>query len=161
MDPRSSEARLQGVVHFSFSKLSEAAQNMFLDTVSVLHGQPLCKAMLVWEAWWPREAQQALRKLKQLSLISTTPYRANPLFDRKPPSMLDERLITLDVIRVLGQSILLEHDRADRLGDKYVGSRVWVTSRGVQGLQEVNDHDYISSEPQLEHVHSQPRREHI
>jgi hypothetical protein len=141
VDEDSSEAKLQGVVYYSLSNLSDAARNMFLDSISVLQGQSLFNAMLVWEAWWPDEAQRALDKLKQMSLISTKrgPARLYDSYD--PPSILHERLTTLDVIRTLGQSILLKPDRADRLGDKYVGSRVWVNSKGeVQGLIEVREH---------------------
>lgn len=134
-DMGSSEGRLQDVVYHSFSKLIEAAQNMFLDSVSVLQGQPVSKAMLVWDVWWPDQAHQALRRLKQLSLISTKTTRYS---NSDPPSILDERLLTLDVIRVLGQSIIRKHDRDDRLGGTYVGSRVWFGSgHEVQGLIQV------------------------
>jgi hypothetical protein len=147
----SSEALLQGVVYHSFSRLSEAAQNIFLDSISVLQEQPLYKAILVWEAMWPGKAHQALRRLKQLSLISTKSIdRSRPIDARffwpvTPPSILDERLTTLDVIRVLGQSIILKPDRADRLGDKYIGSRVWVGSEGeVRGLIKVSHHEPLA-----------------
>ena len=111
---------------------------MFLDSISVLQGQPLFKAMLVWEAWWPKEAQLAFEQLEQLSFIGTKPVRQF----RAAPSILDEQLTTLDVIRSLGQSILIKHqERADTLSDKYVGSRVWVDSTGkVQGLIEMRGH---------------------
>lgn len=116
------------MVYYSFSKLSSAAQNMFLDSVTVLLGQPESKALLVWEAWWPGKARQALRKLKQLSLVS---LRSGG-FRR-----LQKRVTALDVIRSLGQSILLQPDRANRFSDAYVGSRVWVVRSGVvQGLTE-------------------------
>jgi hypothetical protein len=135
MDPRSSEAWLQGVVYFSFSRLSEAAQNMFLDSITVLQGQPLYKAMLVWEAWWPGEAHQALKRLKQVSLITT---KSGKQPQSGPHSILDERLTSLDVIRSLGQSIILRPDTAGMLGTQHVGSRVWATCEGqVQGLLKV------------------------
>ena len=114
------EIRLQNVVYYSFSKLSEEAQNMFLDSVSVLLGQSENMAMRVWEAWWPDEAHRALGKLKQLSLIS----------------IADDKIMALDVIRSLGQSIILKDNGL--ANGKYVGSRVWITSNGhVQGLIEV------------------------
>lgn len=108
------------MVYYSFSKLSEEAQNMFLDSVSVLLGQSENMAMRVWEAWWPDEAHRALGKLKQLSLIS----------------IADDKIMALDVIRSLGQSIILKDNGL--ANGKYVGSRVWITSNGhVQGLIEV------------------------
>lgn len=140
-DMSSSEAVLQDVVYYSFSKLSPAAQNMFLDSISVLQGQPVSKAMLVWEAWWPGQAQQAFRRLQRLSLISTKPEAGFAWLIEGPykqGKIRNERLTSLDVIRCLGQSILLKPDRADRLGDEYIGSRIWVTSRRyVQGLIQV------------------------
>jgi hypothetical protein len=113
------EEWLQNVVYYSFSKLSEEAQNMFLDSVSVLLGQPKHIAMLVWEALWPNKARQALRMLKQLSLISIT----------------NDRITALDVIRSLGQSIILKDNRV--ADGKYVGSRVWTRNGDVQGLIKV------------------------
>jgi hypothetical protein len=155
----STEARLYGVVYFSFSRLSEAAQNIFLDSVSVLQGQPLSKAMLVWEEWWPGQAQPALQKLKQLSLISTKPGResrwGHALRGNEPHGILDERITTLDVIRWLGQSIILKNDMPGGLGDKYYCSRIWVTSQGEvspgQELLKVSPvHIMIASTPILQ-----------
>jgi hypothetical protein len=132
----SSEALLQDVVYYGFSKLSEAAQNMFLDSVSVLQGQPLFLAKVYWEAQWRGDAHRALRHLKQLSFISTTQMEN---FSWTPPSIMHEYIEPLDVIRSLGQSILLKPDRFKRLDDKHLGSRVWVGSGGdVQGLVEVS-----------------------
>jgi len=105
------------VVYYSFSKLSEAAQNMFLDCVSVLYWEDFDKAMLVWNAWWPGEALRAFRRLQQLSLVSTDTDRRGG----------KQKLVVLDVIRSLGQSIILTTGQLPGPIDVgfYYGSRIW------------------------------------
>jgi len=117
------------VVYYSFSKLSEAAQNMFLDCVSVLYWEDFDQAMLVWEAWWPGEARRAFRRLQQLSLVSTDTDRRG-----------GRQLVVLDVIRSLGQSMFLSTGQLPGLVDvgRYYGSRIWTGPDGQPvGIVEV------------------------
>lgn len=97
--------QLADIVSGVFGQLSKASQNMFLDCVSVLEGQPLIRAMLAWEACWSREAAAAFERLKQVSFVST--------------SNDDERLVVHDVMRSLGRSMLIEKP-------VYAGSRIWL-----------------------------------
>lgn len=101
--PRSNELQ-DRVIRWSFEKkLSAAAQNMFLDCITVLEHQPYDWAMRVWEAWWPQQAYSAFKQLQQLSLVND----------------YDGLLSVPDVIRSTGRSMLLE------AGSPFAGSRIW------------------------------------
>lgn len=102
---------LQGVISWSFQhQLTPAAQNIFLDCVTVLEGEPHDWAMRVWEAWWPRQAFTVFKRLQQLSFVSV---------DR------DGKLVVQDVIRSIGRSLLLEAGNGRGPASCFAGSRIW------------------------------------
>lgn len=110
-------SELQGVVSWSFEhQLTPAAQNMFLDCVTVLEGEPYDLAMRVWEAWWPRQAFTAFKRLHQLSLVSLSGGRL--------------RLVVQDVIRSIGRSLLLQSGIEHGPASGFAGSRIWMGSDG-------------------------------
>lgn len=121
-----SEQLVQDVVKWSFDKLplNGAAQNMFLDCVTFMDQQPYGLAMRVWEAWWPHQAHTAFNRLLQLSLVS--------LHD-------DGKLVVLDVITLIGRSMLLQAaSSATGPAAVYAGSRVWPGADGkLQGAVQV------------------------
>jgi len=99
------------VVRWSFKKLDNtAAQNIFLDCITVVEGEPLDLAMRVWKAWWPQQAHTAFNRLQQLSLVNVH----------------IDKIVVLDVIRSIGRTMLRE--AASRPGPDapwYGGSRIW------------------------------------
>jgi len=92
------------VLRWSFEKkLSAAAQNMFMDCITVMEGEAYDLATEVWEAWWPQQAYTAFKRLQQLSFVSVH----------------DGMLVVQDVIRSIGRSILLDNS------SRFAGSRIW------------------------------------
>jgi len=93
---------------------------MFLDCVSVLHGQDSKQAEAVWKAWWPGRAIRAFGDLQRSTLVS---------IDDKG------RLVVHDVIRLLGRTMLQDPSNA------FYGSRVWVGADGqlVEFPEQVRD----------------------
>lgn len=119
------------------NQLSCAAQNMFLDCVSVMHQAPE-EVVRVWEAWWPGQAYTAFNRLKQLSLVSVK----------------RGKLVVLDVIRWICQSMLLEAaSSAAGPAAVYAGSRIWLGPDGtVQGAVQVRK--CLCVQPATAHVYS-------
>lgn len=89
-----------------FESLSHVAQNMFLDVVSVLHGQDSRGALLAWQAWWAGQGdvKLELQELQQRGLIS---------IDQ------EMRLVADDKAMSLGRAILKDP------GSPFFGSRAW------------------------------------
>lgn len=97
-------------------KLNTAAQNMFLDTVSVLHGRDSRRALLVWQAWWPGQGGAELKELQRRALINIDD---------------EQRLVVHDVIRSLGRGIIRDPSRP------YFGTRAWVEDGQLVKFVEV------------------------
>lgn len=109
---------LRGILSTSFNTLSHLAQNIFLDTVSVLHGKRRITALWVWEAWWKGQgsAELALEELQHRALVS---------IDSK------QRLVVHDVIKALGRGIIRDP------GSRFYGSRAWVENGQLVKFCEV------------------------
>jgi hypothetical protein len=104
------DARLKDVLVSSFQGLSEAARNMFLDVVSVLHGRDSEAANDIWDVWWAGAAAGAFTELQRRALLRVD----------------DEgRLRTHDVIRAFGRGIICDPQSQQGLR-RYYGSRTWV-----------------------------------
>jgi hypothetical protein len=89
-------------------RLTEAAQNIFLDCVTVLEGEPHDWAVGVWEAWWS-QAHTAFNRLQRLSFVSVH----------------DGKLVVQDVIRSIGRSMLLEAASGRGPACGFAGSHIW------------------------------------
>lgn len=102
--------KLDIVLDASFDRLDSSCKQMFLDAVSVLHGQPACRALAVWEAQQdePAEARRNYRALKNRCLVEED----------------DEgRLRVHDVVRSIGCRMLKV--RGSKYNE-YYGSRLWM-----------------------------------
>jgi hypothetical protein len=115
----SSEEKLEEVLSLSFNDMTEEGRNMFLDCVSVLHGQDYKTAIAAWSGWWTQPREE-FEQLQARSLVSVD---------------TSGRLAVHDVLRTLGQSLLKKkHKEYD-----YYGSRVWVDyNRKLVKLSEVS-----------------------
>jgi hypothetical protein len=102
------EGKLRGVLTASFDSLSLAAQNMFLDAASVLHGFDKSAALRLWGGWWDG-LTAAFQELARRHLVS-----------------VDDKggLLVHDVIKSAGRGIL----RDPR--SRFHGSRLWVLDDG-------------------------------
>jgi hypothetical protein len=105
------DKRLKRVLVTSFENLEgEAAQNMFLDIASVLHGRSANRAKKLWDAWWGNAAYDAFSELQRRALLYVDGNR---------------RLRTHDVIKAFGRGII-----CDPKYNEYYGSRAWVREDG-------------------------------
>jgi hypothetical protein len=118
------DARLKDVLVSSFQGLSEAARNMFLDVVSVLHGRDSEAANDIWDVWWAGAAAGAFTELQRRALLRVD----------------DEgRLRTHDVIRAFGRGIICDPQSQQGLR-RYYGSRTWVKDGQLVRFEQVGIH---------------------
>lgn len=103
------ERLLQDVVSMSFESLPSEGRHMFLDCVSVLHGQDIGLAEELWRVRWPNDVDSAFLELQRCSLVS---------IDDKG------KLVVHDVICTLGRAMLQDANSG------FYGSRLWVDGDG-------------------------------
>jgi hypothetical protein len=126
---KSSEQLLKSVLGMSFASLDPVAQGMFLDTVSLLAGEPCSQALAVWEAWHGPQSETAFSVLRSRNLVSVADEDRSMLWQETRPV---EVLRVHDVVLSLGRSLL-----RDTAASSHYGTRAWVEQGHLIGLPHV------------------------